>query len=152
MSNNEQVTPIELTETNKSIYGEESGMKDFVVGAVVGGIIGAAVALLYAPKSGADLRSDVAKNASQLKEKGVELSSVAKEKTVHLSSQLKDQSTQIVEKVKSKTSKVQSVGEEATSAEVDVESADQIVEEVTHVLAEAAESNIDELLQSNTTK
>ena len=36
MSNNEHITPIELTETNKSIYGEESfGMKDFVVGAVV---------------------------------------------------------------------------------------------------------------------
>ena len=129
MSNNENVTPIELTETNKSIYGEESfGLKDFFVGAVVGGLIGAAVALLYAPKPGAELRSDVAKNASQLKEKSVELSSVAKEKTVQLSSQLKDQSTQIVEKVKSKTSNVSSVEEEGISVDEDVEAAvDQII-------------------------
>ena len=142
--------PQELTETNKSIYGEESsGMKDFVVGAVVGGIIGAAVALLYAPKSGADLRSDVAKNASQLKEKSVELSSVAKEKTVHLSTQLKDQSTQIVEKVKSKTSKSQSADEE--EADVVVELLDEVAKEVTPSTSEVAESNIDELLQSNTT-
>ena len=150
MANNEHVTPVELAETNKSIYGEESsGMKDFVVGAVVGGIIGAAVALLYAPKSGADLRSDVAKNASQLKEKSVELSSVAKEKTVHLSTQLKDQSTQIVEKVKSKTSKSQSADEE--EADVVVELLDEVAKEVTPSTSEVAESNIDELLQSNTT-
>lgn len=87
------------------IYGEESmNVKDFVIGALVGGIVGAAVGLLLAPKSGRDLRSDVAVQAVNLKEKSVELSSTAKDKTIQLSKQLQEQSSHLVEKVKTLTS------------------------------------------------
>jgi len=83
------------------IYEEESmNVKDFVIGALVGGIVGAAVGLLLAPKSGRDLRSDVAVQAVNLKEKSVELSSTAKDKTIQLSKQLQEQSSNLVEKVK----------------------------------------------------
>lgn len=98
-----------------AIYEEESvNMKDFVIGALVGGIVGAAAGLLLAPKTGRDLRSDVATQAISLKDKSVTLSSSAKEKTVQISNQLKEQSTQLVDKVKSKTSKVPTVYDDGT--------------------------------------
>lgn len=132
-----QRKPQELTETNKSIYGEESsGMKNFVVGAIVGGIIGAATALLYAPKSGSDLRVDVASQAGVLKEKSADLSAVAKEKTVQLSSQLKEQSINLVEKVKSKTVKEPSTEESSNPLDLDLE-LDKEAEEILSILEES---------------
>ena len=89
-------------------------MKDFVIGALVGGIVGAAAGLLLAPKPGRDLRNDVASQAGMIKDKSVTLSSTAKEKTVQLSNQLKEQSTQLVDKVKYKTSKVPTVFDDGT--------------------------------------
>ncbi|HAU33445.1 MAG TPA: YtxH domain-containing protein, partial [Lysinibacillus sp.] len=47
----------QLYHSQDSIYEEERvNMKDFVIGALVGGIVGAAAGLLLAPKSGKDLR------------------------------------------------------------------------------------------------
>ena len=94
-------------QVNEAIYGEDTmHVKDFVIGALVGGIVGAAAALLLAPKSGSELRGDVAIQAVSLKDKSVELSHVAKDKTAQLSSQLKEQSTQLVDKVMTKSPKV----------------------------------------------
>ena len=106
-----QVYPV----NDDTIYDEETvNMKDFVIGALVGGIVGAAVGLLLAPKTGKDLRSDVATQAVNIKDKSVVLSSNAKEKTVKLSNQLKEQSTQLVDKVKAKTSKVPTLYDDGT--------------------------------------
>ncbi|MEI4769241.1 YtxH domain-containing protein [Psychrobacillus sp. FJAT-51614] len=80
---------------------EESSGKDFILGMFVGGIIGAATALLLAPKTGTELRGNISTQANQLKDKTIDLSSTAKEKTTQLSKQLQEQSGQIVEKVKS---------------------------------------------------
>lgn len=97
------------------IYEEETlNMKDFVIGALVGGIVGAAAGLLLAPKTGKDLRSDVAMQAVNLKDKSVTLSSTAKEKTVQLSNQIKEQSTQLVDKVKTINTKVPQVFDDGT--------------------------------------
>ena len=99
-------TTQDFTQINDAIYGDDKiHAKDFIIGALVGGIVGAATALLLAPKAGSELRNDVAIQAVTLKDKGIVLSGTAKEKTVQLSSQLKEQSTTIVEKVKSKTAK-----------------------------------------------
>lgn len=90
----------------ESMYSnDEVNSKDFVIGALVGGIIGAAVALFLAPKSGKELREDVSTQATQLKDKTADLSSTAKEKTTQLSTQFKEQSGQIVDKVKSMKNK-----------------------------------------------
>jgi len=105
-SYNEKVDPI---------YKEETiDMKDFIIGALVGGIVGAAAGLLLAPKTGRDLRNDVASQAITLRDKGVELSTTAKEKTVKISNQLKEQSVQLVDKVKSKTTKLPTVFDDGT--------------------------------------
>ena len=103
-------------DSNRTIYGEEEtvNIKDFVIGALVGGIVGAAAGLLLAPKAGRELRDDVAHQAVNLKDKSMELSSTAKEKTTQLSQQLKEQSTQLVDKVKSKSVKTPTVFDDGT--------------------------------------
>ena len=147
-------SPQELTETNKSIYGEESfNMKNFTFGAIVGALAGAAIALLYAPKPGTALRQDVASQASTLKDKSVELSSVAKEKTVQLSSQIKEQSSQLVDKVKAKTSKdaddasEDEIDEAQSSIEDVAVAVDETVSELTAGILQKADATIEELLE-----
>lgn len=142
--------PQELTETNRSIYGEESfNMKHFTVGAIVGALAGAAVALLYAPKPGADLRQTVASQAETLKDKSIELSSVAKEKTAHLSTQLKEQSSHIADKVKAITSKEEDSTLEETSIEEVVVAVDEAVTELTAGITQKADATIEELLEDD---
>lgn len=124
---------------NDPIYiSNEVNSKDFIIGALVGGIIGAATALFLAPKSGAELRDDVSTQAShlkdktvdlsstamekttqltsQLKEKTVDLSSTAKDKTTQLTTQLKDKSGPLVEKVKSIKSKIPNLTDDGTTS------------------------------------
>lgn len=62
---------------------------------LLGGGIGAALALLFAPKSGAELRTDI----SDLTRKGYE-------ETVDLAHQLREQSSEVLNSVKEKTGKV----------------------------------------------
>ncbi len=76
-------------------------MKDFVIGAFVGGIVGAAAALFLAPKAGKELRNDVVVQAGQLKEKSAGITNSAKEKTAEISKKVQVQSGQLVDKVKS---------------------------------------------------
>ncbi len=75
--------------------------KDFIMGVIIGGIIGATTALLLAPKTGTELRGSLSSQAGQLKDKTIDLSSTAKEKTTQLSKQIQEQSGQLVDKVKS---------------------------------------------------
>lgn len=118
-------------DSNRSIYGEESSvnMKDFVIGALVGGIIGAAAGLLLAPKAGRELRGDVAHQAVNIKDKSFELSQ-----------QLKDQSTQLVGKVKSKTSKAPTVFDDGTVSSEGEEPLDEIVPAVEEAAPKVTES------------
>jgi len=106
----------QLYNPQESIYEEERvNMKDFVIGALVGGIVGAAAGLLLAPKSGKDLRSDVAVQAVNLKDKSADFSTTAKDKTVQLSKQIQEQSSQLVEKVKTlKSAKAPTVFDDGT--------------------------------------
>ena len=59
---------------------DNSGAGSFLMGAIVGGVIGAAAALFLAPKTGREMRDDFSEQAVHLKNKGIELSSVAKDK------------------------------------------------------------------------
>ncbi|MET1248049.1 YtxH domain-containing protein [Sporolactobacillus sp. STCC-11] len=43
---------------NKKCSCSSLGFKELVIGGVVGGAIGASIALLFAPKSGAEIRKD----------------------------------------------------------------------------------------------
>ncbi|OXS59411.1 gas vesicle protein [Bacillus sp. V-88] len=85
--------------------------KDFMIGTLIGGIVGAAAALLMAPKSGKDLRNDINEKTVVLKEKtgqwkdtavekSNELAAVAKEKSSALTKSVQEQSNNVVGKLK----------------------------------------------------
>jgi gas vesicle protein len=100
-------------ERKKAIKGgtvmsnEKINSKDFLIGTLVGGIVGATSALLFAPKSGRDLRDNIQLQASQVLEKTNNLSHVAKEKSNEFAEyaknkkiDLSEQSASVMEKVK----------------------------------------------------
>ncbi len=111
-----------MTQQEKQLTKTETNSKDFVVGAIIGGAIGAATALFLAPKSGSELRNDLNTQAVLLKErsnewkdqavtkssefattakvKSAKLSSIAKEKSADFSQSVQAQSSALVEKVK----------------------------------------------------
>ncbi len=83
--------------------------KDFIIGTIIGGVIGAATALFLAPKSGKELRHNLNEQASYVREKteqwknvaidkGSELAEAAKEKTAHLTDTVSGQSSQLIHK------------------------------------------------------
>ncbi len=85
--------------------------KDFLIGTLIGGIVGATTALFLAPKSGKELRSDISDQAHLAKEKTAQLTNdvyekgnewvdIAKEKSTTLAKNVSDQSQQVVDKVK----------------------------------------------------
>jgi gas vesicle protein len=58
---------------------------NFVIGAIVGGLVGAGLALLFAPKSGLELRQDITEYADQVQ---TEIRQAAVTKRQELESQL----------------------------------------------------------------
>ncbi|WP_422122882.1 YtxH domain-containing protein [Planococcus sp. X10-3] len=81
-------------------YEEESGSGSFLAGAFVGAVIGAAVALFLAPKSGKEFRGDLNTQVTSLKEKSQSSHTDADKDGGGFKQQFKDQSTKVVEKVK----------------------------------------------------
>ncbi|RDI44307.1 YtxH domain-containing protein [Falsibacillus pallidus] len=100
----------QVSETNTTERNDQNmNTKDFLIGALIGGIVGATTALFLAPKSGKELRDDLNLQAMQLKEKsstfkdtavekGNEWAAVAKEKTSALSQAV--QTNDLINKVK----------------------------------------------------
>ena len=91
--------------------------KDFLIGTLIGGIVGASAALLLAPKSGKELRSDISEQAQIAKEKttaftsnayekGNEWAQIAKDKSSGIAKTVQAQSQQVIGKVKEVASKV----------------------------------------------
>ncbi|UZJ80269.1 YtxH domain-containing protein [Fictibacillus sp. KU28468] len=80
--------------------------KDFIIGALVGGIVGAASALLMAPKSGKELRNDINEQAGTIKDKSTEWSAMAKDKSSNIARTVSEQSNQVAGKVKELTTSI----------------------------------------------
>ncbi|KAB2338866.1 YtxH domain-containing protein [Cytobacillus depressus] len=100
------------SEQSKVNQEENINTKDFLIGALIGGMVGAAAALFLAPKSGKELRSNINEQAIVLKEKtgqlkdtamtkGTQLAEAAKEKSNVLAQTVSKQSIELVNKVKS---------------------------------------------------
>ncbi|WNS74630.1 YtxH domain-containing protein [Bacillus sp. DTU_2020_1000418_1_SI_GHA_SEK_038] len=90
---------------------ENINTKDFLIGALIGGMVGAAAALFLAPKSGKELRTNINEQAGVIKEKtgqiretamsrGTQLAGAAKEKSNVLAQSVSKQSIELVNKVK----------------------------------------------------
>jgi gas vesicle protein len=82
---------------------EKNGMaKGLIIGFLAGGVVGAVIALLYAPKPGKELRSDIKKKASNLAEDANEYIKAATTKGKELINQGKSRSEQLVTETKEK--------------------------------------------------
>ncbi|ANC78174.1 MULTISPECIES: YtxH domain-containing protein [Fictibacillus] len=109
--------------------------KDFIIGALVGGMLGAAAALLLAPKAGKELRSDLNEQAVYLKDKSNEISHLAREKSSNIVKTVSEQSNQVATKVKDLTSNLRKdidkwrAKEEENASELYGEITDDIQEE-----------------------
>jgi len=65
---------------------------------LVGGLIGAGIALLYAPKSGRETRKDIAKAARKVKKEAVEIVEDTIESVNEFVSDVKDKAGDIIER------------------------------------------------------
>lgn len=102
--------------STNDLYDEDSsGTGSFIAGAIIGGVIGAATALFLAPKTGREMREDLTTQASQLKDKSIELSSTAKEKAVELSSTAKDKAAELSSTAKDKAAEYSSAAKDYTA-------------------------------------
>jgi gas vesicle protein len=74
--------------------------KDFFIGAVVGGVLGALTALVLAPKTGKELRSDISEQYDKISEKTVEIAGTVGTKTQEIAKTVSVQTGEIVDKAK----------------------------------------------------
>jgi len=75
---------------------ENSMAKGFVVGMLTGGLIGAAIALLYAPKSGKELRADIKNKAGEIADEAEQYLTAAKHKAVDIINEGKKKSETLI--------------------------------------------------------
>lgn len=68
---------------------DQINSKDFLIGTLIGGIVGASIALLWAPKSGKELRTNINEQAYIVREKGEKLAETAKQKTTTILDKVK---------------------------------------------------------------
>ena len=131
--------PVPTYNARENVYREEEvNGKDFIVGVIIGSIIGATTALLLAPKTGTELRGNLSTQAGQIKEKTMDLSTTAKEKTTKLSKQLQEQSEQLVDKVKSIKGKPSSPLDDGTASS-EGEEPMEYMETISHTSEELAD-------------
>lgn len=95
--------------SNQSAANDTNGInaKDFMIGTLIGGIVGASAALLLAPKSGKQLRTDINEQAHVVKDKTGQLKQTAREKSQQFSEYMTKQSETIKEKMKNVADEVQ---------------------------------------------
>ncbi|RED56503.1 MULTISPECIES: YtxH domain-containing protein [Cohnella] len=79
-----------MTETNKAIKS-----------AVIGGIIGAAAALLLAPKSGKELRGDIRERCASLQSRTKQFVADVGDKTMEVAQQVGEKTAEIADKTRS---------------------------------------------------
>lgn len=98
----------ETEKDNRQNVNETSGSKEFLLGAIIGGLVGAATALFLAPKSGKEIRTELNTQAESLKGKTSQLYDVAKTKSAELAEVAKVKSSSIGQAV-TKQSNVKSI-------------------------------------------
>ena len=99
-----------ISNNDKSKFKRDKGMaeekndmaKGLLIGFLAGGIVGTIIGLLYAPKSGKELRSDIKRKATNLAEDAGEFIRVARTKGAGYVQQAKRRSEQLVSETKEK--------------------------------------------------
>lgn len=65
-----------------------SKTRNFFIGTLVGGIVGSIAALLFAPKSGKELREDISEQVQNVSEKTAEIATTITSKTQNIAKQV----------------------------------------------------------------
>ncbi|WP_100331874.1 YtxH domain-containing protein [Bacillus xiapuensis] len=89
----------ESFELNTNYDDANMNTKDFFIGALIGGMVGAAAALLLAPKSGKELRDDLNLQAGSLKERASDWADMAKEKSGGLATAARSKTSSLAKAV-----------------------------------------------------
>lgn len=79
---------------------EKTSGKNFLIGAVVGGVLGAITALVLAPKPGKELREDISQQVDKISGKTVELAGIVGDKTTELAKVVGVQSVELAGKAR----------------------------------------------------
>lgn len=87
------------TEDNKTAKG-------LLIGFLAGSVVGAIVALLYAPKPGKELRADIKQKAGDIKHDAEEYLKIAKQKAVEIIHEGKRQSETLIADAKNKAATI----------------------------------------------
>lgn len=80
--------------------------RGFILGLLAGGAIGAILALLYAPKSGRELRADIKSRADELLENAEDVIENARTKLPEISSEAKKRSARVVSEAQSQANEL----------------------------------------------
>ncbi|AYA77409.1 YtxH domain-containing protein [Bacillus sp. Y1] len=98
----------ETEKEDRQNVNETSGSKEFLMGAIIGGLVGAATALFLAPKSGKEMRTEINTQAENLKGKTSQLYDVAKTKSTELAEVAKLKSSSIGQAVSKQSNDIMS--------------------------------------------
>lgn len=79
---------------------------DFLAGLLIGGALGAALALLYAPSSGEETRDKLKKKGDEFKDVTVDTYGKARTRATEVGGQLKEKTTSLASTVKESASSV----------------------------------------------
>ncbi len=79
---------------------ENNSGKNFLIGAVVGGVLGAITALVLAPKPGKELREDISQQVDKISGKTVEIAGIVSDKTTELAKVVGAQSVELAGKAR----------------------------------------------------
>ncbi|MFA6542138.1 MAG: YtxH domain-containing protein [Bacteroidota bacterium] len=79
---------------------EDNNKSSFLIGFLAGGVIGAVIALLYAPKPGKELRADIKTKAGEVAENTEEYVSAARNKAVAIINEGKKRSEGLINEAK----------------------------------------------------
>lgn len=90
--------------------------KDFLIGTLIGGMIGAAAALLLAPKKGSELRRDLSEQAHQVSERTHELADTVGRKSHEWSEVATQRSREVAGQISGRSREIASqVGERSST-------------------------------------
>lgn len=79
---------------------DDKQKSSFLIGFLAGGVLGAVIALLYAPKPGKELRSDIKTKAGEIAEDAEEYVSAARNKAVDIINEGKKRSEVLIAEAK----------------------------------------------------
>lgn len=119
------------------MFKKEKSNKGFISGLLAGGFIGALAALLYAPKSGRELRKDISDKSSEIMNDTGELFENAKSKAADVISDVKKKAGNLLEEGKN------TVGSITHDAGNMITHGTEILEEEVSIIKNAVRSGAD---------